>query len=309
MSPHLHPACLSFLLFGLLSAPSPLIAELPAGLQQQNAPTAEAMRDLRHQDPQWESVKLHLPDPATATEQQLEMVADVLRARRFPEDALDYYVYALRRGGGDEVLLMNKIGVTQLDLRHTAAARAYFERAIKLKKKDAVAWNNLGAVEYIDGRFATAISNYSRAIKLNKTSAIYHSNLATALFEEKKYKDAREQFKIALQIDPDMAHHDGTGGLTAHMLSPEDHARYCFEMARLYAELGDETNMLHYLTMASEGGFDVMGEMRSDGRLDRYRKDARVILLVKNAKAMRSGRASIDDAASKVPPLPPIQPN
>ena len=31
----------------------------------------------------------------------------------------------------------------------------------------------------------------------------------------------------------------------------------CFEMARLYAELGDETNMLHYLTMASEGGFDV----------------------------------------------------
>jgi tetratricopeptide (TPR) repeat protein len=308
MSPHLRPTWFSFLLFGLLSAPSPLIAELPYGLQQQNAPNTDAMREVRHQDPQWESVKLHLPDPATATEQQLETVGDVLRARRFPEDALDYYVYALRRGGGDEALLMNKIGVTQLDLRHTAAARAYFERAVKLKKKDAVAWNNLGAVEYMDGRFATAISDYGRAIKLNKASAIYHSNLATALFEEKKYKDARGQFKIALQLDPDMAHHDGTGGLTAHMLSPEDHARYCFEMARLYAELGDETNMLHYLTMASEGGFDVLAEMHSDGPLDRYRKDARVILLVKNAKAMRSGRASID-ATGNVPPLPPVQPN
>jgi tetratricopeptide (TPR) repeat protein len=309
MSPHLRPACY-FLLFGLLSAPSPLVAELPSGLQQ-NAPNTnntEAVRALRHQDPQWESVRLHLPDPATATVEQLETVADVLRARRFPEDALDYYLYALRRGLNN-VVLMNKIGVTQLELRHTAAARAYFQRAIQLQKKDPVAWNNLGAVEYMDGRFATAISDYNRAIKLNKTSAIYHSNLATALFEEKRYKDARAQYKIALQLDPDMAHHDGTGGLTAHMLSPEDHARYCFEMARLYAELGDETNMLRYLTMASEGGFDVMSEMRSDAKLDHYRKDTRVILLVQNAKALRSGRASIGDSPNSVPPLPPVQPN
>jgi|SRR5271168_539821 len=307
MSPHLRTSCY-LLLFGLLSAPSPLTAELPYGVQQ-NTPTSDAARELRHKDPQWQSVMMHLPDPATATEEQLETVGDVLRARRFPEDALDYYIYALRRGGGNEVVLMNKLGVIQLELRHTAAARAYFQRAIQLKKKDAVAWNNLGAVEYMDGRFATAISDYGRAIKLNKTSAIYHSNLATAFFEEKKYKDAREQFKIALHLDPDVAHHDGVGGLTAHMVSPEDHARYCFEMARLYAELGDETNMLHFLTMASESGFDVLGEMRSDNTMAGYRKDPRVILLVKNARALRSGRASVDDATGKIPPLPPIQPN
>lgn len=311
MSPHLRPACF-FLLCGFLSGPCLMAAELPASLQQ-NAPnnttSGDSLRELRHQDPSWDLVKLHLPDPATATVEQLETVGDVLRARRFPEDALDYYLYALKRGGGNQVMLMNKIGVTQLELRHTAAARTYFQRAIQMQKKDPVAWNNLGAVEYMDGRFATAISDYSRAIKLNKTSAIYHSNLATALFEEKRYKDARGQFRIALQLDPDMAHHDGTGGLTAHMLSPEDHARYCFEMARLYAELGDETNMLRYLTKASEGGFDVMSEMRSDPTLDRYRKDTRVLLLVQNAKALRSGRASIGDSPNNVPPLPPVQPN
>lgn len=306
MSSHLRPSRL-LLVFGLLSASSLLSAELPNGVPQ-SGQTPASTRELRHQDPQWETVKTHLPDPATATAQQLELVGDVLRARRFPEDAMDYYLHALRKGG-DEVMLMNKLGVTELDLRNTAAARAYFQRAVHLKKKDAVAWNNLGAVEYMDGRFATAISDYNRAIKLNKGSAIYHSNLATAYFEEKNYKDARQQFKIALKIDPDVAHHDGVGGLTAHMVSPEDHARYCFEMAKLYAELGDETNMLHYLTMASEGGFDVLGEMHSDASLDRYRKDARVILLVKNARALRSGRASVDDAAGKIPPLPPIQPN
>src|SRR5258705_7208924 len=185
-------------------------------------------------------------------------------------------------------MLLNKIGVTQLELRHTAAARAYFQRAIQLQKKDPVAWNNLGAVEYMDGRFATAISDYKRAIKLNKTSAIYHSNLATALFEEKKYKDARTHYKIALQLDPDMAHHDGTGGLTAHMVSPADHARYCFEMARLYAELGDEPDMLRYLTKASESGFDVMAGLGTDNTMANYRKDPRVILIVNNARALRN---------------------
>ncbi len=309
MSTHLRLSSL-LLLSGLLSTPTPSPAEMPPAIQQ-NPPVSDAvMREIRHQDPQWEAVKPHLPDPATATEQQLETTADVLRARRFPEDALDYYIHALQRGGGNEVLLLNKIGVTELDLRHTAIARSYFQRAIKLKQKDAVAWNNLGAVEYIDGRFATAISDYSRAIKLNKTSAIYHSNLATALFEEKNYKGAREQFKIALKLDPDMAHHDGTGGLTAHLLSPEDHARYCFEMARLYAEMGDEENMFHYLTKASEAGFDVLDEMRVEPKLAVYRKDPRVILLVKNAQALRSGRVIVDDtASSKVPTLPPVQPN
>lgn len=308
MSPHLRSPWFYLLLCSLLSAPLPLSAELPFGLQQ-NKQNTEAMRALRHQDPQWAVIKPHLPDPSTATEAQLETVGDVLRARRFPEDATDYYLYALRRGGGNEVLLMNKLGVTQLDLQHTSAARAYFERAIKLKRKDAVTWNNLGAIEYMDGRFATAISDYSRAIKLDKKSATFHSNLATAYFEEKRYKDAREQYKAALRLDPDVAHHDGVGGLTAHMVSPEDHARYCFEMARLYSELGDETNMLHYLTMASEAGFDVMGEMREDNLMTHYRKDPRVILLVKNAKALRSGRASVDNEPAKIPPLPPIAPN
>src|SRR5271163_1072360 len=307
MRSHLRISCF-LLLFGLLSVPSPLVSELPYGLQQKDAQASDAVRAIRHQDPQWELVRPHLPDPATATAQQLETVGDVLRARRFPEDATDYYLYALRRGG-NEVELMNKLGVTQLDLRHTSAARAYFQRAIQLRQKDAVAWNNLGAVEYIDGRFATAITDYGRAIKLDKKSATFHSNLATALFEEKKYKDARNQFKMALQLDPDMAHHDGVGGLTAHMVSPEDHARYCFELAKLYAETGDEASMLHYLTMASEGGFDVLDEMRSDSTMARYRKDPRVILLVKNANALRSGRAIADNAQGKVPPLPPVQPN
>jgi tetratricopeptide (TPR) repeat protein len=305
MSPHLRFASCSILFFGLLSAPSSAFGEFNTGGQQNPTPS-DSPRELRHQDPQWDSIRLHLPDPSTATAQQLETVGDVLRARRFPEDAIDYYNYALQRGG-NEAELMNKLGVTQLELRHTAAARAYFARAVKLQKKDAVAWNNLGAVEYIDSRLGIAVSDYKNAIKLNKNSAIYHSNLATALFEQKDYKHAREQFKIAVKLDPDVAHHDGAGGLTAHMVSPEDHARYCFELARMYLELGDEAKMLHYLTMSSEAGFDVLSAMRADSEMAKYRKDPRVLLLVENAKALHNGATPVKSARSEVPALPRVQ--
>lgn len=199
------------------------------------------IREIEHRDPQWLLVQPHLPDPATATAEKLEMTADVLRARRFPADALDYYLYALRRGG-PEARLLNKLGITQLELRNVSAARVYFERVVHANKKDAQAWNNLGAAEYMNARYNEAISAYKRAIKLDKKSAVFHSNLGTAFFEQRNFKKARQQYEIAMQLDPEMSQHDGVTGVTAHMLSPEDRARYCFEMARLYAARGDDAN-------------------------------------------------------------------
>ena len=93
---------------------------------------ADAERALRHATPDWESIASHLPDPATATTAALEQAADVLRARRLPEDALDYYRYALKRGG-DEVKLQNDIGVTLLELRQYDEALVSYNRALTLE--------------------------------------------------------------------------------------------------------------------------------------------------------------------------------
>jgi tetratricopeptide (TPR) repeat protein len=298
MSILLRSACLLlFSLFLFLTA---------AGAQkaQKDALSPEALREIAHNNPQWLAMQPHLPDPATATADRLEMAGDVLRARRFPEDALDYYLYALRRGG-QEAMLIKKIGITELELRNITAARVYFQQAIRINKKDAQGWNDLGAVEYLDGHYGRAISNYGRAIKLEKGSAIYHSNLGTAFFEQKNYKKARQEYAIALELDPKMSEHDGATGISARMLSPADRARYCFEMARLYAEHGDEASLIHYLTMASEGGFDVLKEMETDKILTGYRKDPRVLLLVRNAQALRGGRNAIADTKGELPPMPP----
>ena len=299
MSMQLRSACLLLLFSTFLPA--------TGNGEQKSVPSNETIRELRHEDPQWLLVQPHLPSPATASPQMLEMAGDVLRARRFPEDALEYYNYALQKGG-EEGPLMNKLGVTELEMHNTFAARIYFQRLVRLLRKDAQGWNNLGAVECIDGNFGRAISDYNRAIKLDKVrdkaSAAYHSNLGAALLEEKDFRGARQQYDIALRLDPEMFEHGGGTGMTARMLSPEDHARYCFEMARLYAERKDDANVIQYLTMASEAGFDVLTEMSADKELGRYRKDPRVLLLVRNAQALRSGHA-VAEVKGELPPLPP----
>ncbi len=264
----------------------------------------EEARALDHQNPVWSSVQAHLPDPGKASTAQLEAAADILRARRFLEDAVDYYNYALERSG-EPIHLLNKMGVTQLELRNVAQARIYFQRVVKMQKKNPEGWNNLGAIDYLTGRYGNAIGNYKRAIKLDRNSATYHSNLGTAYFDKKDFDNARKEYDIALKLDPEMLEHHGTVGVTTRMLSPEDHARFCFELARLYAKRGDEGTMLHYLTMASEAGFDVLNEMGGDAVLSQYRKDPRVILLVKNAKELRNKGTSLAQGSGPAPPLPP----
>ena len=263
----------------------------------------EAARVFDHQNPVWDSVRLHLPDPTSAAAAQLETAADILRARRFLEDATDYYGFAMQRGG-ESVHLLNKLGVTQLELRDATSARAYFQRAVKIQKKNAEGWNNLGVIEYLTGNFDRAIGNYKRAIKIDKNSATYHSNMGTALFDKKEFDRARKEYDLALKLDPEMLRHHGSLGITTRMLSPEDHARFCFELARLYAQRGDEETMLHYLTTASEAGFDILGAMGSDSTLSAYRKDPRILVIVKNSKELRSRGTTIADGSTP-PPLPP----
>src|ERR1035441_9387347 len=126
------------------------------GVSTSASTSSLSTRDEMHQSDQWKEIERHLPNPVTATAQTLEQQGDILRARRFPEDAMDYYRYALARGG-NVPSIMNKLGLTELEMRNIELARSCFQRAVKLDGKDAEAWNNLGAVEVLDGdaRIAT----------------------------------------------------------------------------------------------------------------------------------------------------------
>jgi len=275
-----------------------------AGLQAQHPESNEAVnRALRHATPEWAMIGPHMPDPATATPEKLAEAADVLRARRLEEDALDYYHYALKRGG-DVSKLENDIGVTLLELNRFPEARIAFKAAVKAKPKYAQGWNNLGAAEYVAGNPKAALVNYVRAVKLDKKSAVYHANLGTAYFELKDFESARSEFVKAARIDHNVFQEGGSGGVQAHVLSTSDRGRYCFEMAKMAAAMHDNDNVLRWLARASEAGFNVKEQMVGDKDFAPFRNDPRLALVIRNARAMRTGQIADSGLAAPPPNTP-----
>ena len=276
----------------LLASAGPSARVVAAQGQLVNATSRERM----HESDQWAQIEPHLPDPKTATAQTLEMQADILRARRFPDDAMDYYRYAIARGG-NEPNLLNKLGLAELEMGNVQLGRVYFQRAVKLDRKNPDAWNNLGASEFIDGRQLAALQDYKKAVKLNKHKAVFHANLANAYFETKDFHGARREIAAALELDPQVFELQGTGGVAAHVLSSRDLAQFSLEMAKMYARSGMTEQMLHALSKAAEAGMDVQIEMRKDPALAGYENDPRVVVLVHNAQLLRAGRPAAVSAA------------
>jgi len=184
-------------------------------------------------------------------------------------------------------------------MRNIELARAFFKRAVKASPKTPDAWNNLGAVEYLDRGAEAAVSDYKRAIKLDKRQAVFHANLATAYFETRNFGGARREMTAALKLDPGIFDKDlSTGGVEAHVLTSEDRARFSYEMAKMYARNGQVDQMLHSLAMASEAGMDVQREMRKDAVLAQFENDPRVVVLVHNGEMLRTGHAATVTASS-----------
>jgi tetratricopeptide (TPR) repeat protein len=281
-----------------------LLLPLPPMSAQQNT-SLSAAREIAHQSPEWANIARHLPDPATAAPKELEMQADILRARRFPEDALAFYGYALQRGG-DSGSLYKKLGVTHLELKNIVLAQLYFQKAVKLNSKDAEAWNNLGATEYVSRQYSAAVGDYKKSVKLSKDSAVYHSNLGMAYFDEKNFRKARKELQTALKLDPLIFSRGSSSGVSAHVLSPEDRARFCLEMAKTYALAGNDAEMIHSLSMASENGIDLLAALSRDKTMAAYRSDPRVLILVQNQKALRGSQAGLTQVGAVQPLAPAV---
>jgi len=278
------------LLLSLLSASLnvPLIVTAQQSTPQSAPVTSDTERASLHKSPDWQLIAPHLADPATGTALELEKDGDVLRARRFPEDALDYYGYAMARGGDVDVLL-KKMGVERLDLQQTALARAMFLRCVRANKKDVEAWNNLGVTDYVMGDYPSAIGEYKHAVRLNKRSAVVHANLGMAYFANKQPEIARVQFALALQLDPKIMESRDEGGITAHVLATKDYAGFCFQMASLFAQEQQPDAMRLWLGKASEHGYDVRRGMQENAVFRPWLKDPQILIMLGNTAKIGKG--------------------
>jgi Flp pilus assembly protein TadD len=279
----IHALFLSLLLAGGVA---PLAAQSFPNPQSKTHSAAEE-RALLHQSEDWQLIAPHLADPATATEAQLEMSGDVLQARRFPEDALDYYTYAMRRGGNPATLL-KKMGVVRLELRQNDLARALFQQCVHLAKKDAQAWNNLAAADYVLGANRSAIHEYKRALKLDKHSAVFHANLGIAYFAENDVESARTEFAAAMRLDPRiMSPEADGGGITLHVLQAQNYGLLCFEMAKMYASQGAMLETKLWLQKAAEHGLDLHAALSEDSEMRVWLKNPEIRVVMANANRLQ----------------------
>jgi tetratricopeptide (TPR) repeat protein len=251
-----------------------------------------------HSGPEWASIAAHLPDPQTASADRLKLAADILAARQYPEDALDYYGYALARGGNPSDVL-NQMGVIRLKLGQNKLAHEIFLRVVHAQKKNDHAWNNLGVTEYQSRNYRQAISDYMRASRLDRESAVYRSNLALAYFSITDMENAQKQFGAALRLDPNIMDPANGYGATVHILSGNNYGGICFQLAKLYARQHELPEMRLWLAKASDAGFDIRAGMLADPDLNPYLKDLEVKQILLDADALRKTKMT----TAKVPPL------
>jgi len=218
------------------------------------------------------------PPSKDASAADLEESGDQLRAQNDYADAIDYYRVAMSKA--DSAALHNKVGIAYLGLLRHDEARKEFKRSIKMDRNYAEPYNNLGVIDYVHHNYGSAIKQYHKAIRLHDTSASFHSNLGTALFAEKDYDAAMSEYARALQLDPDVFERRSRGGVSLHMVNPDEIGRYDYVIAKMYATAGNPERCLLYLRKALEEGYRGIKDVYKEREFERIRKDPRFVALM-----------------------------
>jgi len=139
------------------------------------------------------------------------------------------------------VLAVNALGATYLEMGQAAQAISMFESSLKLEES-ARAYSNLGMAYYLAGRYADAALEHERATRLAPQNEIYWGNLGHAerWVPELRVK-APEAYYQAIQL-----------GAASLEINPHD-ARLHARLATYWAGLGELKNSLAEIRLASAG--------------------------------------------------------
>jgi len=202
-----------------------------------------------------------IPDSAPLSEGAKKLTpeqrGDVLMARKMYRDAIDTYL----QGPPKSAVLMNKIGIAYHQMGDFAAARKYYERAMKLDKHYADAVNNSGTVFYAIKSYRSAIARYKKALQMAPDTASFWSNLGTAEYSRGRYQEMSVAYQKALALDPNIFERRGTIGTELQDRTVTDRARYHYELAKLYAKAGKHELALMYLRRSFEEGLKDKSKM------------------------------------------------
>jgi tetratricopeptide (TPR) repeat protein len=196
-----------------------------------------------------------LADPRTAA----EMKADSLMSEGKYEAAIKEFASAPQNSAA----VCNKTGMAYHHLLNMSAAKAQYERALKLDPKYADAMNNLGTIFYAAKNYHSAEKLYKKAIKLSPKNPTIYGNLGTMYFVVGDNRKGSDAYRTAFALDPHIFERAKANGV-GEAVAPHERAMMNYSLAKTYAEVGMNERALQYLRMAIGEGFKDRKKLMAD---------------------------------------------
>ena len=106
------------------------------------------------------------------------------------------------QGHEQEIWARNLLGVIEIKKKDLAAARGYFDQALKIDARFAPALVNLGIIEEQQDHLDRGIHYFRRAIAIDRQNAAALVNLGKALLKRCEWEAAGKAFEQAVEADP-----------------------------------------------------------------------------------------------------------
>jgi tetratricopeptide (TPR) repeat protein len=208
-----------------------------------------------------------------------ELKGDQARIRNKNLEAIFYYRNAARITSQNAVLL-NKLGVAELQNGDRGAARKHLNQAVKFDPRNVPAWNNLGVLACVDRKYNAAVRYLKSALALEENNASAHLNMAEAWFGLGEVDRAMTEYARALELNADILS-SNPGAVVAHVSTPEQRARVAFTIAKAYAKRGNLEGALEYLRRAKDGNLPDLRMVYADQTFAALWEDPRLHQIVK----------------------------
>jgi tetratricopeptide (TPR) repeat protein len=188
-----------------------------------------------------------------------EMKADSLMSEGRYEAAIKEFASAPQNSAS----VCNKTGMAYHHLLNVNAAKAQYERALKIDPKYADAMNNLGTIFYTQKNYHSAEKLYKKAIKLSPKNPTIYGNLGTMYFVIGDNRRGSDAYRTAFALDPHIFERVRANGV-GEAVAPHERAMMNYSLAKTYAEVGMNDRALQYLRMAIGEGFKDRKKLMAD---------------------------------------------
>jgi len=223
-------------------------------------------------------VKLPVPREDVLHSYRLMAEGDEMAGAGQSHFALLKYLEASRLNPYNEIIF-NKLAIAYSRLQQFLQAEKAVERALRLEPGYASAHNTIGIVYLANRSNKRAIRSFQEAIRLKPEEPNFYVNLGQAYPREEKYQEGLRTFQKALELDPDILDNADVIELTPQSAEVVTEERL-YQMARVFAELGNKESCLEYLGKALSAGFSDGHRLMSDTAFEKFFEDEEFIDLI-----------------------------